>query len=79
MNKVLTSFVSGLFSLVCVSCYADTTVSSYDDGVAGSLLTYKVTDTVKTVWGDPRLNPAYVQDISSDYGKFRIKEGWNCC
>lgn len=78
MKKILTLFVFSFFSLVCVAGYADDTAASYD-GTGGALLTYKVTDAIKAVWGNPKLNSTYIQDVSADYGEFRIKQGWNCC
>lgn len=73
MKKILVFLISCFIPFVCNADYV------YSDDIAGKGLKYKVTDAVKTAWGNPTLNLTFIQDDSKDYGAFRIKQGWACC
>ena len=73
MKKILVFLISCFMPFVCSADYL------YSDSVAGKGLKYKVTDAVKSAWGNPKINKTYIQDDNKDFGSFRIKQGWACC
>lgn len=74
MKNVFVFFVFFLFAGVC-----NAAEYYYSSSIAGSGLTYKVTDSVKNAWGNPTVNAGYIQDQSTNYGNFRILDAWACC
>ena len=73
MKKILVFLISCFMPFVCNADYV------YSDDIAGKGLKYKVTDAVKSAWGNPTVNQTYIQDDNKDFGAFRIKQGWACC
>nr|MBQ0091680.1 hypothetical protein [Candidatus Enterousia merdequi] len=74
MNKLFSFFICFLAPVMSYGAYYELT----NDNI-GSGLTYKVTDSIKQIWGNPQINPTYIQDKSSGFGDFRIKDGFACC
>ena len=55
MKKILVFLISCFMPFVCNADYV------YSDDIAGKGLKYKVTDAVKTAWGNPTLNLTFIQ------------------